>query len=114
MATRRSIYIDSCSWRVKLMDYDRFNNSLTKLRDKKEKTLNDEKNLFKVCIFWASAYVRVAVKRGGVCGPWTTMRLLGYIELFVLLARSPLWPQPDLVAVIVYRCCSSDGPLCAA
>ena len=30
------------------MDYDRFNNSLTKLRDKKEKTLNDEKNLFKV------------------------------------------------------------------
>lgn len=32
----------------KLVDYDRFNNSLTKLRDKKEKTLNDEKNLFKV------------------------------------------------------------------
>ena len=30
------------------MDYDRFNNSLTKLRDKKEKSLNDEKNLFKV------------------------------------------------------------------
>ena len=30
------------------MDYDRFNNSLTKLREKKEKTLNDEKNLFKV------------------------------------------------------------------
>ena len=31
-----------------LVDYDRFNNSLTKLRDKKEKSLNDEKNLFKV------------------------------------------------------------------
>jgi amphiphysin len=33
----------------KLVDYDRFNNSLSKLRDKKEKSLNDEKNLFKVC-----------------------------------------------------------------
>lgn len=32
----------------KLTDYDRYNNSLTKLRDKKEKTLNDEKNLFKL------------------------------------------------------------------
>jgi amphiphysin len=32
----------------KLVDFDRFNNSLTKLRDKKEKTLNDEKNLFKL------------------------------------------------------------------
>jgi len=32
----------------KLVDYDRHNNSLTKLRDKKEKTLNDEKNLFKL------------------------------------------------------------------
>jgi hypothetical protein len=32
----------------KLVDYDRFNNSYTKLRDKKEKSLNDEKNLFKV------------------------------------------------------------------
>ncbi|EIW65276.1 BAR-domain-containing protein [Trametes versicolor FP-101664 SS1] len=32
----------------KLVDYDRFNTSLTKLRDKKEKTLNDEKNLFKL------------------------------------------------------------------
>ncbi|KAI0063155.1 BAR-domain-containing protein [Artomyces pyxidatus] len=32
----------------KLVDYDRFNNSLTKLRDKKEKTLSDEKNLFKL------------------------------------------------------------------
>lgn len=31
-----------------LTDYDRFNNSLTKLRDKKEKSLSDEKNLFKV------------------------------------------------------------------
>ena len=59
--------MDSCLWRVKLMDYDRFNNSLTKLRDKKEKTLNDEKNLFKVCIFRPSAYVRVAV-RLGICG----------------------------------------------
>ncbi|KAG8682641.1 hypothetical protein FRC09_016631 [Ceratobasidium sp. 395] len=28
-------------------NYDRHNNSLTKLREKKEKTLNDEKNLFK-------------------------------------------------------------------
>ena len=33
---------------LQLLDYDRFNNSLTKLRDKKEKSLNDEKNLFKV------------------------------------------------------------------
>jgi amphiphysin len=32
----------------KLVDYDRHNNSLNKLRDKKEKNLNDEKNLFKV------------------------------------------------------------------
>ncbi|KAG8779024.1 hypothetical protein FRC19_000276 [Serendipita sp. 401] len=32
----------------KLVDYDRHNNSLTKLRDKKEKSLNDEKNLFKL------------------------------------------------------------------
>ncbi|THH32623.1 hypothetical protein EUX98_g1582 [Antrodiella citrinella] len=32
----------------KLVDFDRYNNSLTKLRDKKEKTLNDEKNLFKL------------------------------------------------------------------
>jgi len=32
----------------KLVDYDRFNKSLTKLRDKREKTLNDEKNLFKL------------------------------------------------------------------
>jgi len=31
-----------------LVDYDRFNNSLTKLRDKKEKSLSDEKNLYKV------------------------------------------------------------------
>ena len=29
----------------KLVDYDRFNNSLTKLRDKKEKGLSEEKNL---------------------------------------------------------------------
>ncbi|TEB39139.1 BAR-domain-containing protein, partial [Coprinellus micaceus] len=32
----------------KLVDYDRFNNSLTKLRDKKERSLSDEKNLFKL------------------------------------------------------------------
>lgn len=32
----------------KLVDFDRHNNALTKLRDKKEKTLNDEKNLFKL------------------------------------------------------------------
>jgi amphiphysin len=31
-----------------LTDFDRFNNSLTKLRDKKDKSLSDEKNLFKV------------------------------------------------------------------
>ncbi|CDZ98347.1 Amphiphysin [Phaffia rhodozyma] len=31
----------------KLVDYDRHNNSLTKLRDKKEKSMSDEKNLFK-------------------------------------------------------------------
>ncbi|GAA5859509.1 hypothetical protein JCM1840_004646 [Sporobolomyces johnsonii] len=31
----------------KLVDYDRFNNSYTKLKDKKEKSLSDEKNLFK-------------------------------------------------------------------
>lgn len=31
-----------------LVDYDRHNNSLQKLRDKKEKSLSDEKNLFKV------------------------------------------------------------------
>jgi len=40
-------YIDESV--VQLVDYDRFNNSLTKLRDKKDKTLSDEKNLFKVC-----------------------------------------------------------------
>ncbi|KAF8525245.1 BAR-domain-containing protein [Hysterangium stoloniferum] len=32
----------------KLTDFDRFTNSLTKLRDKKEKSLSDEKNLFKL------------------------------------------------------------------
>jgi len=32
----------------KLTDYDRFNNSLAKLRDKKDKSLSDEKNLFKL------------------------------------------------------------------
>ncbi|PWN32395.1 BAR-domain-containing protein [Meira miltonrushii] len=32
----------------KLVDYDRHNNAYTKLRDKKEKTLKDEQNLFKV------------------------------------------------------------------
>ncbi|KAF6766426.1 hypothetical protein DFP72DRAFT_866466 [Ephemerocybe angulata] len=32
----------------KLTDYDRYNSSLTKLRDKKEKSLSDEKNLFKL------------------------------------------------------------------
>ncbi|KAK8864497.1 hypothetical protein IAR55_001747 [Kwoniella newhampshirensis] len=32
----------------KLIDYDRHNNSLNKLREKKEKSLSDEKNLFKV------------------------------------------------------------------
>ncbi|KAJ9100543.1 hypothetical protein QFC21_003586 [Naganishia friedmannii] len=32
----------------KLLDYDRHNNSLNKLKEKKEKSLSDEKNLFKV------------------------------------------------------------------
>ncbi|TFY79826.1 hypothetical protein EWM64_g4182, partial [Hericium alpestre] len=32
----------------KLVDYDRHNNSLMKLRDKKEKSLSDEKHLFKL------------------------------------------------------------------
>jgi len=32
----------------KLTDFDRYNKSLTKLRDKKEKSLSDEKNLFKL------------------------------------------------------------------
>lgn len=32
----------------KLVDFDRHNNSLSKLREKKEKSLSDEKNLFKV------------------------------------------------------------------
>ncbi|TIA70618.1 hypothetical protein E3P92_02548 [Wallemia ichthyophaga] len=32
----------------KLVDYDRFNNSLSKLREKKDKTMSDEKNLFKL------------------------------------------------------------------
>lgn len=32
----------------KLVDYDRHNNNLNKLREKKEKTLNDERNLFKL------------------------------------------------------------------
>ena len=41
---------------VQLTDYDRFNNSLTKLRDKKDKSLNDEKNLFKVRLMNPLAY----------------------------------------------------------
>jgi hypothetical protein len=32
---------------VQLVDYDRHNNSYNKLKDKKEKSLSDEKNLFK-------------------------------------------------------------------
>lgn len=31
----------------KLIDYDRHNNALSKLRDKKEKSLSDEKSMFK-------------------------------------------------------------------
>lgn len=31
-----------------LIDYDRINNSFTKLREKKEKTLKDEQSLFKL------------------------------------------------------------------
>ena len=41
---------------MQLTDYDRHNNSLTKLRDKKEKTLNDEKNLFKVNFYFVTAH----------------------------------------------------------
>lgn len=33
-----------------LTDFDRHNNSLSKLREKKEKSLSDEKNLFKVSL----------------------------------------------------------------
>lgn len=44
---------------VQLVDYDRHNNNLTKLRDKKEKTLADEKNLFKVWSFYLSAVLSV-------------------------------------------------------
>jgi amphiphysin len=33
---------------IQLVDFDRHNNSLNKLREKKEKSLSDEKNLFKV------------------------------------------------------------------
>jgi amphiphysin len=40
-----------------LLDYDRYNNSLTKLRDKKEKSLSDEKNLFKVIFCHVHAMV---------------------------------------------------------
>lgn len=32
------------------MDFDRHNNALNKLREKKEKTLKDEKSLFTVCL----------------------------------------------------------------
>ncbi|EIM19642.1 BAR-domain-containing protein [Wallemia mellicola CBS 633.66] len=32
----------------KLLDFDRFNNSLSKLREKKDKSMSDEKNLFKL------------------------------------------------------------------
>jgi amphiphysin len=39
----------SCTKRDhKLIDFDRHNNSLNKLREKKEKSLKDEKNLFTV------------------------------------------------------------------
>ena len=41
-----------------LIDYDRHNNNLVKLREKKEKSLSDEKNLFKVC--GLSRYGRLA------------------------------------------------------
>lgn len=41
---------------LQLVDYDRFNNSLSKLRDKKEKSLSDEKNLYKVMIALSRSY----------------------------------------------------------
>ncbi len=34
--------------RIQLIDYDRHNNSFTKVKDKKEKSLKDEQNLFKL------------------------------------------------------------------
>lgn len=43
-------FASGCWTTVQLIDFDRLNNSLTKLRDKKEKSLNDESNLFKVAI----------------------------------------------------------------
>lgn len=43
----------SCTKRDhKLIDFDRHNNSLNKLREKKEKSLKDEKNLFTVSRRW--------------------------------------------------------------
>ncbi|RUP44093.1 hypothetical protein BC936DRAFT_149955 [Jimgerdemannia flammicorona] len=33
----------------KMVDYDRFRVNLKKLKDKKERNLNDEKQIFKVC-----------------------------------------------------------------
>ncbi|KAJ3005040.1 hypothetical protein NUW54_g4523 [Trametes sanguinea] len=48
----------------KLVDYDRFNNSLTKLRDKKEKSLSDEKNLFKVGGLHTHSFVLFYLRRG--------------------------------------------------
>lgn len=54
-----------------LVDYDRFNNSLTKLRDKKEKSLSDEKNLFKVIIWQLSALHSYLIS----CAAWTRFRI---------------------------------------
>jgi len=44
-----------------LVDFDRHNNSLNKLREKKEKSLSDEKNLFKVrpCYSLSSTHVHI-------------------------------------------------------
>ena len=50
----------------KLVDYDRHNNSLNKLREKKEKSLSDEKNLFKVGLVFSTALYRGDWRSGPV------------------------------------------------
>jgi hypothetical protein len=58
---------------LQLVDYDRHNNSLMKLRDKKEKSLSDEKNLFKVRSVAAS--LDYAIHCQSVCSWSRTSRL---------------------------------------
>ena len=47
----------------KLVDYDRHNNSLNKLREKKEKSLSDEKNLFKASALWSDPHPQLTFSR---------------------------------------------------